>query len=547
MPRLVIVAGPNRGSAFTLTEGENSIGRQMDNHIVLTSSKVSKRHCALLVTSSEVLLRDEGSTNGTFINGALTKRFSMKTGDKLGVGEFVLELVGAGKPVSSDSGASALNSGFQSNLLPSSFEAGAGSAVVLATAPPQTLATASFDHLEPVQEEPKDLPGKLKLLFEGKLMPNFYGMLMKTEYRSLVAAFMGVALVGVVVGSVMPMQDLAEQSIRKEAQIRGKVLAREIADRFTPNIANHTESQIDFTMLENEESIRVVAITNMDLQIIAPQSRLGQLFVSGAEAGVAKGMARLFREGKERGEGVFVNDHTFVRIEPIKVTDSKQYSTQVVAMVIVAIDFSQNMIESGGLGVAYATGLIIAALIGLLLYFILIRLSAKPYEVLNDDLDQVLRGEIPKVTKEFKIEDTEKLWDNINAAVQRMSKSDGLELNAGTGVVNWEQEFTVYQTLAEAGQLGFVGFDAAFTLSAVNAQFEEISGIRSDAIGQSLKSVADQALNLLAIDLKENAERSPSRMANDNFEFQGMGYQVIAAAVGPKEQPGLAIIFKRKD
>lgn len=28
----------------------------------------------------------------------------------------------------------------------------------------------------------------------------------------------------------------------------------------------------------------------------------------------------------------------------------------------------------------------------------------KPLEVLNDDLDQVLRGELPKVTHEFKIE-----------------------------------------------------------------------------------------------------------------------------------------------
>ncbi len=93
MHRLVIVSGPNRGSSFSLVEGENSIGRQMDNHIVLSSSKVSKRHCALVVNTRDVVLRDDGSTNGTFVNGALTKQQTLRSGDKLGVGEFGLELV----------------------------------------------------------------------------------------------------------------------------------------------------------------------------------------------------------------------------------------------------------------------------------------------------------------------------------------------------------------------------------------------------------------------------------------------------------------------
>ena len=78
MYRLVIISGPNRGSAFNLSEGENSIGRQMDSHIVLTSSKVSKRHCSILVTTDEVFFRDEGSTNGSFVNGALTKKQTIK-------------------------------------------------------------------------------------------------------------------------------------------------------------------------------------------------------------------------------------------------------------------------------------------------------------------------------------------------------------------------------------------------------------------------------------------------------------------------------------
>jgi pSer/pThr/pTyr-binding forkhead associated (FHA) protein len=49
MYRLVIVSGQNRGSSYALTDGENTIGRQTDNTIVLNSSKISKRHCSLTV------------------------------------------------------------------------------------------------------------------------------------------------------------------------------------------------------------------------------------------------------------------------------------------------------------------------------------------------------------------------------------------------------------------------------------------------------------------------------------------------------------------
>ena len=90
MHRLVIVSGPNRGSSFALIEGENSIGRQMDNHIVLSSGKVSKRHCALLVTANEVFLRDEGSTNGTFVNGTRIQQADLSDGDVIVVGRVVL-------------------------------------------------------------------------------------------------------------------------------------------------------------------------------------------------------------------------------------------------------------------------------------------------------------------------------------------------------------------------------------------------------------------------------------------------------------------------
>jgi hypothetical protein len=259
-------------------------------------------------------------------------------------------------------------------------------------------------------------------------------------------------------------------------------------------------------------------------------------------------MARGFREGRETGASRLIGaDKTgVVWVEPIKTVDPRQYNNTVTAMVIVSIDFSRNMISSGGLGVAYGTGLAVAGLIALIMYFIIIRLSQKPYEVLNDDLDQVLRGEIPKVTHEFKIPETQGLWDNVNSAVQRMSKSDGMD-HSTDGMVNWDQECAMFLAIAEAGSFGFVAFDPQLNLLSVNSMFEDISAIRAESIGQKIAAIADQAVTALVNDLLENARRNPSHMATDKAEFQNISYSVTAVTIGPKEQSGLAILFKRKD
>ncbi len=95
MYRLTVVAGSNRGSAFALQDGETSLGRQAGNTIVLPSSKVSKKHCVLVTDTSGVVVKDQGSSNGTFVNGILTKVKRLVPGDRVSVGDFVLELTKA--------------------------------------------------------------------------------------------------------------------------------------------------------------------------------------------------------------------------------------------------------------------------------------------------------------------------------------------------------------------------------------------------------------------------------------------------------------------
>ncbi len=538
MHRLVIVSGPNRGSSFNLMEGENLIGRQVDNQIVLSSSRVSKRHCAIVVHSGEIYLRDEGSTNGTFVNGALTRQQTLRSGDKLGVGEFVLEFVKShsAQPVVRDAGGGlAVPGGF-----PVFTPATAASMSKV------TLNTATFRTGPAEVEEPEDLLARLKILFEGKFMPGFYGMLMKNEFRSVVGVIFLIAGLVAIVGSVMPMQDLAGQGIRREALLRARLLSREVSDRFGPNIAARTEAQIDLSQLEGETSIRSVAILNTNLQILAPPARLNQVYAGGVEGEFALEMAKKFRIGQEVGEGHLYPDHNIaVWVEPIKTMDPRQVRPNVSAMAVVSVDYSRNALGAGGTEVAYATSLGIGGFALLLVYMIVVRLATKPYEVLNEDLDRVLRGELSKVTNEFLMEETKGLWDNINAAIQRIPKGGG-DLQFDAGMVQWGSLFESYRILAEHGNFALAAFDPSLSFVLVNELFTEVSGIRSDSYGQTVGVVGDQALSALVVDLMRSISNSPGKSATDRFSFQGDDYEVIASGVSAKDQTGMVVLFKRK-
>ncbi len=52
-----------------LPEGTTKLGRSSRNNLVLTDPSVSADHCELLVNWNEVIVRDHGSSNGTWVAG----------------------------------------------------------------------------------------------------------------------------------------------------------------------------------------------------------------------------------------------------------------------------------------------------------------------------------------------------------------------------------------------------------------------------------------------------------------------------------------------
>jgi pSer/pThr/pTyr-binding forkhead associated (FHA) protein len=95
-PRLVALAGPHAGQSFPLEKAEVTVGRSPDQDIPLANdAAVSRRHARLIVASANVEVLDEGSSNGTFVNGARVQRRALHTGDEIRFGETRFRVEGA--------------------------------------------------------------------------------------------------------------------------------------------------------------------------------------------------------------------------------------------------------------------------------------------------------------------------------------------------------------------------------------------------------------------------------------------------------------------
>ena len=66
------------------------IGRHSSNDIPLPDRTVSKRHAVLGRVRGQVVVKDLGSRNGTFVNGEKVEKAILSCGDRLKVGSVML-------------------------------------------------------------------------------------------------------------------------------------------------------------------------------------------------------------------------------------------------------------------------------------------------------------------------------------------------------------------------------------------------------------------------------------------------------------------------
>jgi serine/threonine protein kinase len=86
--QLVVIAGPDQGRTFTVTEGQTLvIGRGQTTETRLRDPYVSKTHCQVDFDGGKLVLKDAGSAGGTLVNGERITQRELMPGDIIRIGE----------------------------------------------------------------------------------------------------------------------------------------------------------------------------------------------------------------------------------------------------------------------------------------------------------------------------------------------------------------------------------------------------------------------------------------------------------------------------
>lgn len=88
--RLTVIKGFNKGEVYPLDADEVVIGRGEENGIVLNIAEVSRAHAVLNKAEEGYMIKDLGSTNGTFVDKKkVGNKYLLKPGDTIMLGDAI--------------------------------------------------------------------------------------------------------------------------------------------------------------------------------------------------------------------------------------------------------------------------------------------------------------------------------------------------------------------------------------------------------------------------------------------------------------------------
>ena len=93
---VVTIYGQDLGKKHNLDTPSLIIGRSSKCDIQIDQESVSRNHAKIVNSGQRVLIRDLGSTNGTYVNDQLIEEFILRDGDLIKIGRTILKFLSGG-------------------------------------------------------------------------------------------------------------------------------------------------------------------------------------------------------------------------------------------------------------------------------------------------------------------------------------------------------------------------------------------------------------------------------------------------------------------
>jgi hypothetical protein len=192
-----------------------------------------------------------------------------------------------------------------------------------------------------------------------------------------------------------------------------------------------------------------------------------------------------------------------------------------------------------------------AVLVALILY----RLTLKPLQVLNDEIDRSLKGETNGLSREIKFMELAQLQDGIETALQRARQSAQNETSkneegSGTGSIAVDDLSASCRMVGEISPFPIAFCESDRRPVYLNTAFEDVTGIRI-SFGEStpLSGLArDQAFGSFLTDLFDRSQGMNGPI-EEEFEFSGVPFlvQVLCLGWSGTRSKGFILVARRRE
>ncbi len=498
------LSGPQTGQAFPLKDGTNTLGRALDCDVKILSPGASKEHLQIEIYSDKIILTDMNSRNGSFVNGVQVRSTRIQPGDRIGVHDILFEIIPFNRSM-------AVAPSYHGNVAYKSdpFQA--------SSHPNQDSAPESEQ--EPVQNWKRFIENYLN----KALLPGVYKLAELMEFKWVLVLFLGTFGILLTSLSTIPLIQILQESVEVESEQHALTIARNLAVVNRSAVMQGIESALSVQSASNLNGVKkALIISEGDGSIMAPAAQAGS-YPNIPFAHEARKRTGASREAVQK-----VDSQTIVAVVPIEFFNSETGVQSATAFAVVEYDMTSLSVGNEKILSLFIKTLLIALILGTILFFFLYKLIEYPILSLNEQVDAALKEGRDNVHVPFQFPALEKLVSNIGSALARVQP----ENSGAAPIVESDRRFEM-SNLIELIGYGAIAIHAEdLSIYAVNSAFEERTGIRSEnIINLHVESVSDQSLKLSLVDLIQRSKQSPDQILTNELEFSGQNFQIAIQAV----------------
>lgn len=505
MFKLVAVGGRARGTEYTLEPGENILGRAQDADHVINVDGVSKKHMRITVNKDSAFLEDLGSSNGTFVNGKLTRKITLKDKDQIALPNIIFKVVYVKEKK------------------------------IIVKKKVAKIET-DLDAID-TDTAPDNLLGKIIYLFKNKVMSIVYDFNKVYEWKHLLGIFLALMTIGNLFLTVTPVLLKVQDLLYEEVLIRAEQYADEVATKNSIHLKRGDTTRVDTSFLDNQEGRGVMSYALFD-----PNGNMIRPIGEGEKIrdGFAIEAAQYFKRQSYPTTAYFNKSIDNNQIGVAKVIFAQNINTARNEPVgIISIHFKPGAISEFEIfnKTIYWKTFIYTMMLAVLFFGIIYFMTLKPIREVKLQADEVLRGKRKDISSDFLFEELFSLKDTLNTVIQKNRELMNEDMGDFAEIEDDGSYVSIFHEIMLGSDHAVLILNSEKNVQHVNDLAGDLTGMRESLVkGSNILDVAqNQGIAGTILKLCDDSANNNGMHQQDFYELEGESYMINTTSLIGKD------------